>query len=94
MCALGEFPFGDELDMDMSLTPDVESTLSVAKSYEYPGAFLSPHLFQRRVWSILNVHLFVGSTNSADCRAWQSVIMVMDFLAVDGKSVINTKNAL
>jgi hypothetical protein len=48
-CALGGFSFGGELDLDMSLTPDVESTPSVAKLYEYPGASIYSYLFLRRV---------------------------------------------
>lgn len=55
----------------MSLTPDVESTPSVAKLYEYPEASIYSYLFLRRVWSVLNVYSYVGSRNS--CRIFLSI---------------------
>jgi hypothetical protein len=57
------FPSRDELDLDMSLTLNVELTPSVANMYEYPGASIYSNLCLRCVCSsTMSTRMLVAET--------------------------------
>lgn len=104
-CALGGFPFGGELDVDISLTTSLDSRTSVAKLCTCLRASVSWNWFLRQALHVLFIacwtQVFGRLFFTYACGlAWlteghnpaSSLFMVTDYLDVSERFSVDTKN--